>query len=175
MNAATMLDKTETTEVSVLLRNEAPDVWGRSILGAGEFAKNAAIAAWSATGRTGLVELSIVLGDDALSRELNRKYRGEDKPTNVLSFAMGTATTRGLPQMAGDVVIAIETLINEAQSRNKTPEEHLGHLVVHGVLHLAGFDHREDLAANEMEQLEISVLESLGIRDPYIYRENAGE
>jgi probable rRNA maturation factor len=167
VNAVMALAKFDTTDVSVLLHNEAPDLWNHSIPGACELAKNAAAAAWVAAGRTGLVELSVVLGDDALSRRLNREFRGKDKPTNVLSFAMGNEAATGLPKLAGDVVIALETLINEAKSQHKTPEEHLGHLVVHGVLHLAGFDHREDSAASEMEQLEIAVLESLGIRDPY--------
>ena len=169
------LAKSDTTDVSVLLRNEVPDVWERAIPGACEFARKAAIAAWIAAGRTGFVELSVVLGDDAFSRRLNSEYRGEDKPTNVLSFAMGNEAATGLPQLAGDVVIALETLINEAKSQHKTPEEHLGHLVVHGVLHLAGFDHREDSAASEMEQLEIAVLESLGIKDPYCDVRNTSE
>jgi probable rRNA maturation factor len=169
------LAKSDTTDVSVLLRTEAPEVWERSIPGACELAKKAAIAAWIAAGRTGFVELSVVLGDDALSRRLNREYRGEDKPTNVLSFAMGNEATTGSPQLAGDVVIALETLIKEAKLQHKTPEEHLGHLVVHGVLHLAGFDHREDSAASEMEQLEIAVLESLGLKDPYCDGGNTGE
>lgn len=167
--------KSDTTDVSVLLHSEALDVWECSIPGSCEFAKNAAVAAWVAAGRTGLAELSVVLGDDALSRRLNREYRGEDNPTNVLSFAMDNEAAAGLPQMAGDVVIALETLIDEAKSQQKTPEEHLGHLVVHGVLHLAGFDHLEDSAASEMEQLEIAVLEDLGIKDPYCDGGNTGE
>ena len=175
MNAVMALAKFDTTDVSVLLHTEASGVWEHSIPGACEFAKKVAIAAWTAAGRTGFVELSVVLGDDALSRRLNREYRGEDKPTNVLSFAMGNEAATVLPQLAGDVVIALETLIHEAKSQHKTPEEHLGHLVVHGVLHLAGFDHREASAASEMEQLEIAVLKSLGIRDPYCDGGNAGE
>ena len=175
MNAVIALAKFDATDVSVLLHTEAPDVWERSIPGACELAKNAAVAAWIAAGQTGAVELSVVLGDNALSRRLNREYRGKDKPTNVLSFAIGNEPATGLPQLAGDVVIALETLIHEAKSQNKTPEEHLGHLVVHGILHLAGFDHREDSAASEMEQLEIAVLKSLGIRDPYCDGRNAVE
>jgi probable rRNA maturation factor len=161
------LAESATTDVSVALRTEGSGAWASAIPGAREIAHNAAVAAWIAAGHKGAVELSVVLGHDALSRRLNRQYRGIDKPTNVLSFAMGEDAAAGVPQLVGDVVIALETLIREASAQGKRPAEHLGHLVVHGVLHLAGLDHREDVAASNMEQLEAAVLASLGIKDHY--------
>jgi probable rRNA maturation factor len=157
----------QTTEVSVKLRIEGPAAWAAAVPGAQAVVRKAAVAAWLAAGPDGAVELSVVLGDDALLRRLNHRYRGCDTPTNVLSFAMGDGLDAGTPRLAGDVVIAVETLLREADAQGKTPAEHLGHLVVHGVLHLAGFDHSEPAAANEMERIEIDVLASLDIKDPY--------
>lgn len=155
-------------EVSVELRTEGPTAWAAAVPGAEAVVREAAVATWLAAGLGGAVELSVVLGDDALLQHLNHRYRGCDTPTNVLSFAMGDGLGVGMPRLAGDVVIAVETLLREADAQGKTPTEHLGHLVVHGVLHLAGFDHTEPAAANEMERIEIGVLASLGIKDPYL-------
>ncbi len=158
----------QTAEVSVELRTEGPAAWAAAVPGAQTVVREAAVAAWLAAGHSGAVELSVVLGNDALLRRLNHHYRGYDTPTNVLSFAMGDGLDAGTPRLAGDVVIAVETLLREAEAQGKTPTEHLGHLVVHGVLHLAGLDHSEPAAANEMERMETGVLASLGIKDPYL-------
>jgi probable rRNA maturation factor len=111
-------------------------------------------------------ELSLVLGDDAGMRALNRHWRGQDKPTNVLSFPAGAAPA-GAPALIGDVVLAFETVRREANEQGKPLADHLAHLVVHGVLHLIGYDHEEARAARRMERLEVAILAALGIADPY--------
>jgi probable rRNA maturation factor len=116
-------------------------------------------------------ELSLVLADDAMVQELNRQYRGQDKPTNVLSFAAlddeDAPEPEDGPLLLGDVIIAYETTAAEAEAEGKSLSDHLSHLVVHGVLHLLGFDHLEEDEAEEMEGLESSILGMLGIADPY--------
>lgn len=106
-------------------------------------------------------EISIVLTDDAHIRTLNRDYRHKDKPTNVLSFP------QDLGDMLGDVILALETLQRESLEQEKTFEQHLTHLTVHGTLHLLGYDHENDEDAAEMESLEIKILALLGIKNPY--------
>jgi probable rRNA maturation factor len=116
-------------------------------------------------------ELSIVLADDRLLRDLNRDYRHRDKPTNVLSFPSGFLDGEGDPGEGpftlGDVVIALSTLAREAAAQGKSNEDHLAHLVVHGVLHLLGYDHETERDAREMERVEARVLAGLGVADPY--------
>jgi probable rRNA maturation factor len=127
----------------------------------------AAVAELSATARQP-VELSLVFTDDAHIRQLNAEWRAKDKPTNVLSFpAFPTLPGDPLPPLLGDIVLAAETVSAEATLENKPLEHHIAHLVVHGVLHLMGHDHEEDLAAETMETLERRVLARLAIPDPY--------
>ena len=129
-------------------------------------AARAALA--GAGGVTGPTELSIVLADDALVHALNRQWRGQDKPTNVLSFPVPPAALPpGAPRLLGDVVLAFETLAAEAAAQGKPLANHLRHLVVHGVLHLLGFDHETAGEAERMETLEAAVLAGLGVPDPY--------
>ena len=106
-------------------------------------------------------EMGVMLADDALLHRLNREYRGRDQPTNVLSFAAGE------PMLLGDVAIAYETTAAEAAAAAKPLGDHLSHLVVHGTLHLLGFDHETTEDAAEMEPLEVRALAALGIADPY--------
>lgn len=113
----------------------------------------------------GSYEATILLTDDAEMRVLNRTWRGKDRATNVLSFP--ARETVGVPGLLGDVVIAYETTLREAREENIPLEDHVAHLVVHGVLHLAGFDHANDGEAERMEDLERKALASLGIADPY--------
>ena len=107
-------------------------------------------------------ELSIVLSDDAQVRILNRDYRGKDKPTNVLSFPVPPPAP-----LLGDIVLARETILREAEEKSVSFENHLTHLIMHGWLHLQGFDHQTESEAEEMESLEIAALSSLGIDNPY--------
>ena len=118
----------------------------------------------------GTVELGITLADAAGQRQLNRDYRGQDEPTNVLAFPAWEAGTRlapGAPVLLGDVVLALETVAQEAAEQKKPPDHHLVHLTVHGVLHLLGYDHLRKAEAAIMESLERSILAELGVPDPY--------
>jgi probable rRNA maturation factor len=141
--------------------------------GAGALAERAARAAaaefWS--DEDGPAELSVVLADDALVHRLNREYRGKDRPTNVLSFALTEGDTPaagpGVPVLLGDVVLAWETVAREAGEQGKSIDAHFNHLVVHGVLHLLGYDHESEPDAEEMERLEVAILARLGVADPY--------
>ncbi|MCE1235288.1 MAG: rRNA maturation RNase YbeY [Hyphomicrobiales bacterium] len=112
-------------------------------------------------------ELSLVLTDDARIRILNRDWRGFDKPTNVLSFPAADADEEEPGPLLGDVVVARETTEREATEEGKAFEDHLAHLLVHGLLHLFGFDHETDAEAEEMEALEVEILAGLGVADPY--------
>jgi probable rRNA maturation factor len=109
-------------------------------------------------------ELAVVLTDDAAVRVLNRRWRGVDKPTNVLSFPASGRT----PTLLGDIVIAFETTAREAEVENKPFAHHLAHLAVHGYLHLLGYDHESDDTADAMERLERSILARLEVPDPYV-------
>lgn len=113
-------------------------------------------------------EVSLVFTDDASIREINAEWRQQDKPTNVLSFPAFPVTPGEKPgPMLGDIVIARETVEREAVDLGKSFEEHLTHLLVHGFLHLLGYDHMETEEAEEMEALETRILASLGLSDPY--------
>jgi probable rRNA maturation factor len=117
-----------------------------------------------------LLVLGIVLSDDIEQRDLNRTYRGQDKPTNVLSFALchpGAALPAGAPLLLGDVVLALETVAREAAEQGKPLRDHLRHLVVHGVLHILGLNHEEAVGAAVMEGREVAILRALGVPDPY--------
>lgn len=116
------------------------------------------------------LDCCLVLSSDAKVRRLNRDYRGKDKPTNVLSFAAldGGRPPRNQPWSLGDIILALETCRKEARGQGKSLERHLLHLVIHGVLHLLGYDHEADAQAERMEGLEISALKRLGIDNPYL-------
>jgi probable rRNA maturation factor len=118
----------------------------------------------------GGIELSLVLTGDAEQRCLNRRYRGRDASTNVLSFPADEAAAAAPPDrpwLLGDVVLACETVAREAAEQQKPLPDHLRHLVVHGVLHLLGYDHEEEREARRMEALESAILRRLGVPDPY--------
>jgi len=111
-------------------------------------------------------ELAVVLTDDKAIRALNRRWRGKNKPTNVLSFP---GLTHAAPHRSvlGDIVIAYETTAREARTEKKPFDHHLVHLVVHGFLHLLGYDHESNGEAEEMERLERRILARLDVPDPY--------
>ena len=114
-------------------------------------------------------ELSLVFTNDADIREINAKWRHIDKPTNVLSFpAFALQPGQEPGEVLGDIVIARETVEREAAEEDKSFDDHLSHLVVHGLLHLMGYDHQNDEEAEQMETLERKILASLGISDPYL-------
>lgn len=117
-------------------------------------------------------EITVTLTNDATIQKLNRDYRGKDKPTNVLSFHMWDSL-KDIPSGAGetpfgDIIIAFETIQREAIEQNKTLADHFTHMLVHGFLHLCGYDHMNDADAEKMELLEIKILKKLGINNPYI-------
>lgn len=114
-----------------------------------------------------VLEVSVALADDATVQALNRDYRGQDKPTNVLSFENGEPDPDGMI-LLGDVILAYETCAREAQGGDKTFQDHLSHLSLHGLLHLLGYDHIEDDEAEEMEALEVRILAEMGIENPYL-------
>jgi probable rRNA maturation factor len=126
-------------------------------------------------------ELAIVLTDDAAIRALNRHWRRQDKPTNVLSFPAtasdhalaGSSRRNGAPRHLGDIVIAYQTTAREAKAEHKPFRHHLAHLAVHGFLHLLGYDHEADAEAQAMEGLEIAVLARIRVPNPYVARERA--
>mgnify|MGYP001160627362 FL=1 len=128
----------------------------------------AAVFAEIGAGGGGRSELSVVFCDDAAIRKLNAGWRGKDKPTNVLSFpAFPAAPGEKLPPMLGDIVLAAETVAREAALEGKPLANHISHLVVHGLLHLLGYDHETDAQAQEMEAVERAALGRLAIPDPY--------
>ena len=113
-------------------------------------------------------ELSVKLSDDAEVQRLNAAYRGKDKPTNVLSFPapdMPVPEAEATP--LGDIALACETVSREAAEQGKSLADHTTHLIVHGTLHLLGYDHETDGEAEEMESEERKILARLGIADPY--------
>jgi probable rRNA maturation factor len=121
-------------------------------------------------------EISVVLSDDEHMRELNKHHRNMDKPTNVLSFpAARMKAPAGTPRFLGDVVLAFETVEREALEEAKPLENHVTHLVVHGVLHLLGYDHEDEEEAQLMESREREILSRLGIPDPYAERGSAAK
>jgi probable rRNA maturation factor len=118
------------------------------------------------------IEVNIKLTNDAEVQILNRQFRHKDKPTNVLSFPALTekdiqSLPADFPLMLGDIALAFETIKREATEQKKPLVHHVSHLIVHGLLHLLGYDHETDLEAEEMEALEIEILSKQSIPNPY--------
>jgi probable rRNA maturation factor len=144
--------------VDVVLLDAA---WAKALPGVERLVRKAARAALGAKARS----LTVALSDDRRVRALNKRDRKKDKPTNVLSYPSGEAA------YLGDVVLARQTVWREAREQKKTPANHLAHLVVHGTLHLLGYDHEASSAdAERMEALERRILKTLGIADPYVLK-----
>lgn len=149
--------------------------WRRAVPRAAVLCRRAARAALMAGVPSSCVEASILLADDATVRQLNDRYRHRDMPTNVLSFPQqdGEAAAPVSEDgniLLGDVVVAFETVCAEAAHEGKTVADHLCHMIVHGILHLLGYDHQNNAEAERMEHLEIEALASLGIGSPYADR-----
>ncbi|ABQ98085.1 TPA: rRNA maturation RNase YbeY [Haemophilus influenzae] len=113
------------------------------------------------------VEMTVRIVDEAESHELNLTYRGKDRPTNVLSFPFECPDEVELP-LLGDLVICRQVVEREAAEQEKPLMAHWAHMVVHGGLHLLGYDHIEDDEAEEMESLETQIMQGLGFDDPYL-------
>ena len=136
--------------------------WQRALPGVERLVRRAARAALAGARRSGKRSLTIALADDRRVRALNARDRKKDKPTNVLSYASGEHA------FLGDIVLARQTVWREAREQGKSPADHVSHLVVHGALHLLGYDHEEYVDAERMEALERRVLARLGIADAYL-------
>jgi probable rRNA maturation factor len=169
MKRAVPVNAKHAIEIRVMDRAWAGIAGARAISRRLAAAALAAPAPKGATSSTGPVELTILLADDATVQDLNRRFRGIDKPTNVLSFPAEDDAPRpaGAHAVLGDVAIAFETTRREAASEGISVADHLAHLVVHGVLHLRGYDHEHPADAEVMEALEVAILARHGIADPY--------
>lgn len=176
-----MIDKGDG-EIVVIVDVVSPK-WGAAGLDLDAIVDTAARAALVGADAVfaGGVELGVRLTDDAEIRALNRDWRDRDAATNVLSFALEESPESAISDngpeigatMLGDVVLAYETCAAEAADQDKSLTDHLSHLVVHGTLHLLGFDHEADDDAEIMEALERDVLARIGVPDPYLGSEAA--
>jgi probable rRNA maturation factor len=150
-----MTRATRRARVDVVLLDAA---WATALPGVERLVRKATRAALGAKQRA----LTVALSDDRRVRALNKRDRKKDKPTNVLSYPSGEKKN------LGDIVLARQTIWREARVQKKTPSDHVAHLVVHGTLHLLGYDHEtSDVDAERMEALERRILKKLGIADPY--------
>lgn len=116
--------------------------------------------------QVGPCEIAIKIVDSAESRALNAEYRGIDKPTNILSFPLDAGQVSG-PLLLGDLALCADVVRTEAAEQGKPVAAHFAHMIVHGVLHLLGYDHIESGQAEEMEQIERDILRTMGFSDPY--------
>lgn len=167
-----MTNKNTKPEIDVSVQE---DEWLRSFLDVEKVSTDAMTLALSmaqlpkvVNGRE--IEASIVLANDDLLQVLNREYRGKDKPTNVLSFASLDSDDPLPPEgpvHIGDIVLSYQTLDREAKEQGKFFKDHFIHIVVHGTLHLLGYDHMTEDEANIMESTEIRILEKMNIQNPY--------
>ena len=146
-----------TIDLDLQIASTAPDIPEKS------FFENCAIRALSSFRNH--AELTIRLVDKEESRELNRRWRGINKPTNVLSFP-AEGVEHAVPDLLGDVVICIALAHAEADARGIARKAHWAHLIVHGILHLLGFDHEKESQAREMEDKERAILSDMGYPDP---------
>lgn len=157
------------------------DAWRSVMPTATQLTKKAVQSGWSA-GRKALamdhplskalpgpVEISVLLSDNATVQGLNHTHLGKNKPTNVLSFPGELEPAfPGADILLGDVILAWETIEKEAERTGKTIPDHMTHLVIHGVLHLLGYDHESEEDANVMENIEVDCMARLGLANPYV-------
>jgi probable rRNA maturation factor len=176
------MDGDGSSSSTIRIRRAAP-AWSRMLADAEGLCRGAveatlaqvAAPAWLRT-----AEVGILLTDDREARALNHAWRGLDRPTNVLSFPTFDLDPEALPEAPpwpqaglGDIVLALETVRREAAGGGRSLEAHVCHLVVHATLHLLGFDHEAEPAAERMEALEGVILNGFGIADPYARAEPA--
>ena len=152
-------------ELSVDIIHEAPG-WDALVEDAAltAAARAACVAAGPVDRRCGV---ALLLTGDTEMRRLNAAWRGKDQPTNVLSFPQEASPVDGDIRHLGDIALALEAVTREAAERRIPPRQHAAHLVVHGMLHLLGYDHDHDAEAERMEALETEILRGLGLPDPY--------
>lgn len=167
----------------MMLKNDMPltidiifesPLWAKARLSARKHVQTVLDTTWESIAKrpkTIMPELTITLTDDAQIKILNRDYRDKDKPTNVLSFPMFERMD-DIPKNAGsvplgDIMIAFETIKRESIEQDKTLSDHFTHMLIHGFLHLLGYDHIHDNDAKTMESLEIKILKKLGVANPY--------
>ena len=144
--------------------------WGQECAKAEALADEAARLVLLRSEAPSAAVVDVTLADDAVQRALNRTWRGKDSSTNVLAFPaadLAIPMPAGAPLLLGDVVLAFETVRREAVEQQKPLADHLRHLVVHGVLHLLGYDHENAADAAAMEAREIAILAELGVPNPY--------
>ena len=153
---------TPPLDIAVIINDEA---WSENLTARAEEAVLEALKQSKAKVK-GAAELSILLTNDAEQQELNRQWRGKDSSTNVLSFPQ-IEPFGPVMGLLGDITLARETLVREAGEQGVSLADHFTHLVVHGFLHILGYDHLTDAEALQMESLETQILASLGIADPY--------
>jgi len=154
-------------EIAISIRHTA---WRTALPEARRVTRKAALAALAVTTKPQAREIAVVLADDAMLRRLNNDYRGVDKATNVLAFCYGNSEPSSAPEadaVLGDVVVSLERAQAEAEKAERSLQVHVSHLVIHGVLHLLGYDHDNDRDAETMEDLEIQALAGIGIANPY--------
>ncbi|MEM0899884.1 MAG: rRNA maturation RNase YbeY [Pseudomonadota bacterium] len=161
-----MTAQTIAVEIDVLVNEPR---WG-SDDHLNQLIEKAVIAALSHASQTDYAgELSVLLTNDAEVQTLNASWRDKEKPTNVLSFPPVQLSVGDTPgPLLGDIALSYETVAREAEEAAKSMRDHTFHLIVHGVLHLLGYDHEEDTAAEQMERLETKILAANGIANPYI-------
>ncbi len=166
-NAATMANTVPVGDGLIVDVDERTPAWATAVDAPAALCAKAAAAVYGRVGSGTAAEVSIVLADDSFVRELNLRYRGKDKATNVLSFPGDAMVPAGMPAMLGDIAVALETVLGEAAAEDKCAADHLSHMIVHGMLHLLGFDHEDDKDAEKMESEEIAILGGIGVENPY--------
>ncbi len=125
----------------------------------------------ASTTRIGAFAVDVLLTSDSQMRELNRRWRSMDKPTDVLSFPAAEPPGQPAERLLGDIALGFETCAGDARELNRELPRHVAHLAVHGFLHLLGYDHEEQGEAEAMEALEVRILNELGYPDPYLINE----
>ena len=166
MSAAALSAKEPNPTLSIDIRCA---LWRDAPFDVDALCRKAATEAFAfAEDMSGKTEISLVLADDSFVGDLNKTWRHVDAPTNVLAFPCADdEPAAGRERLLGDVVVAFQITQREAAAKQIPLEHHLAHLIVHGVLHLLGYDHLDDSEAETMEALEVEALSRLGIGNPY--------